>query len=85
MMLYMLMNLATKGIMYANFVNSINELYKLQHTLDNLSYLDYLSDYKAGLSELDVESSLPQVFAPFGTAGEHSGILLRTGLLKALF
>jgi hypothetical protein len=80
------MSLVTKSIMFGTFVNTFNELYKLQYSMDHLSYLDCLSDYKNGLDELNVHNlSMPKVFSIFESAGNYNGILLRKGLLKTLF
>jgi hypothetical protein len=46
MMYYQFLHLATKGIMYGTFVNSMNETKRIAYTKDHISYLDHLAEYK---------------------------------------
>jgi hypothetical protein len=46
MMYYQFLHLATKGIMYGTFVNSMNEMKRIAYTKDHISYLDHWLNIK---------------------------------------
>jgi hypothetical protein len=86
MMVYHFMNLVTKGIMFATYTGSFNELYHLKHSKAHASYLDSAFDYQSSAKQYqEVDLMPPKPFAPFKSPGEYNGAKMSKRLLKALF
>ena len=84
-MLFLFTNLICKGVMFGTYVNAFNEIYRLQHSMEHISYLDSLSSYTGSAENYTEAPPVPKVFSAFSHAGEYNGVALSTGLLKALF
>jgi len=83
MMMHQFLNLAMKGILFGTYCASINEMKRMQYSMQHISYLDHLAAYVAG--RIEYADVVVQPFAPFGSPGEYHGVELRPKLLRTLF
>lgn len=84
MIMYQFLSFATKGIFVGAFTDSYNEILRLQHSYQHVSFLDTLHDRKKQ-SVQQAATTMPQTFHAFSSPGEFNGILLPKGLVRTLF
>ena len=74
------------GIMYGTYVKSINELHKIHHAMEMISYYDGVSQKVTAEDTMNNEIGFaPQVFSNFDSVGKCGGIQLKVRSLKECF